>query len=79
MRVARCARSTLAAARAALPRAGEPRAAMTAEAAAVTPDALETEVGISVFANNAKGFTAVLKHRCALPPTCAAALWLRRK
>ena len=64
MLAARLARNTAAAARTALCRAGSARA-MAAEAAAVTPDALETEVGISVFANNTKGFTAVLKHRCA--------------
>jgi hypothetical protein len=66
MLVARCARSIATAARAALPRVGAARAGMAADAAVFTPDALETEVGISVFANQAKGFTAVLKHRCAL-------------
>ena len=65
MLAARLARSTAAAARAALIRAGSARRAMAAEAAAVSPDALETEVGISVYANSTKGFTAVLKHRCA--------------
>ena len=64
MLAARLARNTAAAARAVLSRAG-PARAMAAEAAAVSPDALETEVGISVFANSTKGFTAVLKHRCA--------------
>ena len=65
MLAARLARNTAAAARAVLSRAGSARA-MAAEAAAFSPDALETEVGISVFANSSKGFTAVLKHRCAL-------------
>lgn len=69
MLVARCARSIATAARAALPRAAAARAGMAADASAFTPDALETEVGISVFANQAKGFTAVLKHRCAWQKT----------
>ena len=65
MLAARFARSTAAAARAALCRSVATRSVMAADAAAFTPDALETEVGISAFANSTNGFTAVLKHRRA--------------
>ena len=76
MLAARLARSTAAALRTALPRACNALRAMAADAGAFAPDALETEVGISVFANNSKGFTAVLKHRCA--PRYARAFALGR-